>query len=361
MTPFEKMAKLLAFLYDPECEDQSIAQLLPKDDQGWVAFFALAEAQKVLSHISFAAISNDVFRSVLGEDEQGILEHWQGAFAQRNSFILDQLQDLSELAAKSKQKLILLKGSACLFDDLYPDASVRQFADLDVLCSQTGVFFDALKHGYVPVPDPAFALDGSIAQLEKIVKDPNLHHLPPLVRDGDQTTLELHTRPFYTSLQKLDFNGIWDEAIPIGDSFLHYPSPEHRVIINIIHCLFHGSGKTLYLLRLRDLLEGRLLYQRLDQEAKMRVKLHFVNKGYRRDFDLWLGIVENLFGSQTNANDHPQYIRKYFAELCRNATHPRRMKLRKLRAQIARLPRALVNNRQVILRKFRTWKAARPK
>jgi hypothetical protein len=164
---------------------------------------------------------------------------------------------------------------------------------------------------------------------------PTLHHLPPLYRTGDQVTIELHLHPFARNYDHLGLNDIWQNSQPLGGvDGLRSPSIADQIIINVIHTLLHGLAKERFTLSLRDLFEGRLLFKRATDADRDRVRTHFQDRGYAKDFELWLYLCKKIFDVPDIGVVETRFHKDFFDQLIEGQSDPSVRFKNKLKAKI---------------------------
>jgi putative nucleotidyltransferase-like protein len=178
---------------------------------------------------------------------------------------------------------VLLKGAAFLFESAPEDLGERMMLDLDVL---------------VPEPDLAH----SITLLKKLGYEAGghqklMHHHPPLVRQGEIATVEVHWH-ICEDPTLLPAEHVFRERMILnaGSSRISIPSPTHRVIHNLFHAAvqdgeFVGgviSLKALYdLIRIDAAHHASIDWQRV--ESSMR------SCGSGRELEAHIYMAERLF------------------------------------------------------------------
>lgn len=333
----------------------TIAAVLPENDENWMRLFAMASVHKVLSGLSYAAVACPNFTAALADEEYSALASWHQGFAERTKLIKAQMSELEQACTANGTPVMLIKGSARFYDDLYPDISVRHMADLDLLVQDHKPFHDMVEAGYdIHNHNPLFGLDGSDERLAKVLSDKTMHHLPPISRLGDQVTIEFHVSPFDKRLSKLSIPSLWPDAAPVFEgSFFYMPSHAHQLIICIIHALYHGKGKNDLTIKIRDLYEGRNMFLRLSSEEVALVEDHFKACGYGRDYALWKFLCFDLFEDPELAIKPTRGQSRYVRKLYDYAVDPKWRRLRKFRGQFVHFVTFSAFRPQVIMRKLR--------
>ncbi|MBS7538692.1 nucleotidyltransferase family protein [Ancylobacter lacus] len=217
-----------------------------------------------------------------------VLALFNRANVARNARMTQALEEVAAALNAAGVVPVLLKGANRLIDGLYPDAGLRVLSDLDLL---------------VP-PEQAMAAAGVLEALgfDWVAEDyagdqAGRHQLPPMRRPADGTRIELHRhavhRPFAAILPA---DELMAAATParLGRAEVAIPALRHQFLHLVIHDQLANRGFRRCTLRLRTLLEGRLLLERLapgelewvirrlERHGRGRIGRHF-----RTMLDLW--------------------------------------------------------------------------
>jgi hypothetical protein len=147
----------------------------------------------------------------------------------RNGLIKKQAEEIIKSLNKVGIEPLLLKGAALLFTNAFSNIGARIQADLDIMVLATDVeesrkTLSALGYrGHGP-DAPEW-----------------LHHLPPMIRDGEPAAIELHRQPFHRKhgdIKILTAEDCFNQATAIKTMSLFFKvlSVPHFIIHNIIHC-----------------------------------------------------------------------------------------------------------------------------
>jgi hypothetical protein len=204
--------------------------------------------------------------------------------ASRNSRLKNQAIEIVNTLSHSGISTVLLKGAAFLFDGAPEDLGERMMLDLDVLVPQHDLTQSviALKNlGYEAIGDQ---------KLE--------HHHPPLFRQGEVATVEVHWH-ICEEATLLPSEHVFREAkeLNVGGAGVCIPSPSHRIIHNLFHAAvqdgeFVGgviSLKALYdLMRIAEVHRGSIDWEGID--SLMR------RCGFGRELEAHVYMANRLFG-----------------------------------------------------------------
>jgi putative nucleotidyltransferase-like protein len=213
----------------------------------------------------------------------------------RNSRIRSQAIEIVHALSNAGIASVLLKGAAFLFESAPKDLGERMMLDLDVLVPESDLAHSITllsNLGYVPVGN------------QKLV-----HHHPPLVRQGDIATVEIHWH-ICEDPKLLPAEDVFSERMILnaGSSCLCIPSPMHRVIHNLFHAAvqdgeFVGgviSLKALYdLIRIDDAHHHAIDWQTVDRSMR--------SCGFGRELEAHIYLAERLFGWQGPSSIRPTW------------------------------------------------------
>ena len=291
----ELMAAFLAYAYGLTPTDTKNACLLEQLETNTSTIKSLAVENRVWTNIVATLSENPILSESLPSDlrRQIVIEYLtQRARAKKD---LAQLDELETNPVLSKSKLILLKGSVRLFDDLYPTDAHRFMMDIDIYFENSDCLKAFAQLGYI-IRDESFdALEdlspGFLAEHSK-----HDHHLPPITSKSHKKRIELHQsliQKFVTaSMRKQSI----DAAIPIPNkNYLLQLRPLDQLIMLLIHCRIADRYADFSTSRLRNTLEGYLLYKRLDNSDRNLLDSHFSAIGYRDELEFWKYMCLQLF------------------------------------------------------------------
>lgn len=322
--PFLRLARLLDLGLFSDAPTDAFKALVPRTDKEWEDLFISARNNRALAPLCYIFSERPAFGALAGEEELFAMQEWHGALSFRSGEIRKQIVELADLFARNDRRLILLKGAARLFDDLYPDISCRFSVDIDLLIDEPEIFYKTYELGYSPLDDASYDMKAIRAGDISAATGPTFHHLPPLYREGDQVTVELHTRPFSPKFDHLGIPALWQDARAIeGSPAILVPSVPHQIIINIIHTLLHGLAKEQFSLSVRDLFEGHVLYAKAGAKERERVRAHFSDAGYGKDFDLWRSVCFRVFENPIYQGPVVRFHQRFFDRLVTTQSDPK--------------------------------------
>ena len=210
----------------------------------------------------------------------------------RNLRLRAELQVLDVAMNDNDEKPLLLKGSARLFDDIYPLIGCRHMEDIDV-CVTDNALLKAIAGLEEDQIDPAemwFGPETGAVQLD------GKHHWPPLTLGKHGTSIEPHFLPFdcvYQGILPEDF--FTNVGNVEGLNYFAAPSMLNQTVVAIVHAIKHDRDSFPGSLFLKGLIETELLYQRLSDEEKSDLKAHFRNAGFSHVYDGWSELIQFVF------------------------------------------------------------------
>jgi hypothetical protein len=249
----------------------------------WDAVIAIAARQLLVPALWKALWRKDLLRE-LPPSVREFLHEIHLKNTARNEKLRDQAIELVDALSQAGIASVLLKGAAFLFDCAPADLGERMMLDLDVLVpendlTQSITLFKNL--GYEAIGNQRLA-----------------HHHPPLFRQGEVATVEVHWH-VCEDATLLPPEQVFSEArmLNAGSCRVWIPSPSHRIIHNLFHAAvqdgeFVGgviSLKALYdLIRLAEAYPGSIDWEGI--ERLMR------SCGFGRELEAHVYMASRLFG-----------------------------------------------------------------
>jgi hypothetical protein len=209
--------------------------------------------------------------------------------ASRNSRLRSLAIDIVDNLSHAGIASVLLKGGAFLFECAPEDLGERMMLDLDVLVSHHDLTqsISVLRDlGYEAIGDQKLA-----------------HHHPPLFRQGEVATVEVHWH-ICEDAALLPTEHVFGDArmLDAGASRVWIPSPNHRIIHNLFHAAvqdgeFAGgviSLKALYdLIRIAGAHHGSIDWEEIGSVMR--------SCGFGRELEAHIYMASRLFGWQRPA------------------------------------------------------------
>lgn len=270
----------------------------------------------------------------------------------RNGLILDALElALASLSAAGVTSM-LLKGTAALADDLYPDPAMRILADVDLLVPRC-----ALDEATAALHRAGFRQSSARESFER-----QHHHLPVFVHATLGVGIELHRTPLPTGLQPLfDVDRCFERGRPVQwrRQRVLLPDPTDRLAHNIAHSQIVDGHYSRGVPRLRPLLELALLRSRYQEDidaGDLRSRFRLTGHGdVLADTLLWL---EALL-EQPDARDWSADPRPAVQRLRRAVDRPQQRRWGVYRSLLVRNGRRLIENPRFLIRTLRPrfWSA----
>jgi hypothetical protein len=255
----------------------------------------------------------------------------------RNTIILDGLEDALTALNSAGVTPVLLKGTAALADELYPDPGMRVMGDIDLLIPEMALrrAFDAL--------DAA----GFTGRTGRSQFDIEHHHLPLQVHSVSRVGIELHKLPVPRELHTLvDVSRCLRNAVSFEWRGLRMrmASPTDRVAHNVTHGQIIDGHYLRGVPRLRQLLELAALRARYRTEIDVDDLGHrFSRAGYSKvlsDTLLWSEALLERPDGWCWAEEHHRALDRLRSAVA----HPQRQRWGVYRRLLARNARRLVQN-----------------
>jgi len=223
----------------------------------WEHFVYVCSDHLVLPAIYLQFKSNGILK-YLPEELSVHLENIYSLNVQRNTLILKQLHQITQLLNSRNIYPIFLKGSGNLIDGVYSDIGERILGDIDFL-----------------VPEKEYLLSGQLFEDEGYstgieimphVDFNSLKHYPRLTHPDYVASVEIHRIPVNEDFLKYYNAGLIDREKKINDSIpgCFVVSDKHKVIHNFIHSQLSNRGHVYGIISYRDLYDIYLFSKRID-------------------------------------------------------------------------------------------------
>ena len=177
-----------------------------------------------------------------------VLDYIQVQATARNRSLREAAIRVSRLLAGQDIDAVFLKGAAFIIED-EDSAPWRVTGDLDVLVHPNAMEAAAralMAAGYQPTRDP------------KGYTDRLHHHFAPLIDPAEGVVVELHHRLFKDAgIDALRTEDVFAQAqlLTIGGQAMLIPSPEHRLVHQVLHAQVSNWGHVLRKIGLRDIVD----------------------------------------------------------------------------------------------------------
>jgi hypothetical protein len=241
MTKIPKDLSFLCSLLSPWTGERGIQCLRDAVEQREVDWEAVA------SYANRANLAPAVHQALRSKGLQGsapakLREYLEEVYrfnAERAECLRRELMEVVGLLNKAGIMPLLLKGSAALAGDLYPDPAIRFMWDMDLLipCGRMHQAVHSLEGGGYFIPEKYLS---RIADREIFYR---AKHYAPLIRQGANAPVELHRRVLSDGCESLlETESVWRESSRwvsrrLPGVLLARMSPTHQVI----HCFAHSE------------------------------------------------------------------------------------------------------------------------
>jgi hypothetical protein len=242
-------------------------QALWDDRTDWLAVISLANQHLVTPALWTAFTRYDLCQQ-LPDDVRGYLSLLHMRNADRNDRIRKQCIEIGRILSEVGIKAVLLKGVAWLFDDSLEAASDRMMRDIDLLVASEKVEVAARVLVGAGYKDSG----------ESLVEANHYHYAPLLPPAGD-ISVEIH-RDLACRVDLLPASEVIVSACEVAQGLL-LPSPDHRIVHNVIHAQIENGDFVGGTVSLRDTLDLGRLVNRYGTEVDW---IDLAKEAHRRGF-----------------------------------------------------------------------------
>lgn len=261
-------------------------------------FIQLCDKNLVLPAIYLKFKKLDLFKHLPSEVSQ-LLADIYTLNKNRNTAILEQIDEINETLEQKNILPVYLKGCAHLLDNLYSDVGERMIGDIDFLVKEE----DFIEAGQV-------LLELGYKKQFELVKHWTEHtHHPAMYRDDYPAAVEIHRLPVEIKLEakytkQFTPSCIFDQIKMIpGKKNCFVQSDEHQFIQNVIHSQLAHSAYLFKKNYLRDMYDLYLLSQGIDAtlisdviQKKTKLEGYFMFTEKVLDIKGQFGEIKNLKG-----------------------------------------------------------------
>jgi hypothetical protein len=238
----------------------------------------------------------------------------------------------------------LIKGSAYLKRRIYDDRASRIMTDLDLLIPKEQLL----------AAQRALAAIRYQPSVENIKNWVDHHHVPPLFREKEYGSIELHEEPlFWPAEECLRANEVWSDSIEIvaGSERYRVPSPTHGVMLAVLHSEVVNRSLKTFVVSLKSVQDVSRLLAAGDAIDWRYMEERFARCGSKREFRAFFYVLERITEKRwlpyTNRGLYPR-LRYY---VCRQALRhePLRRWIRRIESLSAAQIRQRFGKRQTSL------------
>jgi hypothetical protein len=249
----------------------------------WEAVISVADRHLLIPAL-WKALCRKGLINELETSVRDFLNEMYSLNADRNSRLKSQAIEVVDALDHTSIASLLLKGAAFLFESPPEDLGERMMLDLDVLVAEHDLTqsISVLKDlGYAAIGDQKLA-----------------HHHPPLSRQGEVATVEVHWH-VCEDATLLPTEHVFGDArmLDAGASRVWIPSPTHRIIHNLFHAAVQDGefvGGVISLKALYDLIRIAEAHQASVDWGKVDSTLRAC--GFGRELEAHIYLAERLFG-----------------------------------------------------------------
>lgn len=245
------VAKCLTLDQHPE-RNTEIKEAINTDVVNWERVVKLSSGQYVLPAM-YLQLKRNGLLSELPDDLVEYLEEITNLNRDRNTAILEQAKEITEILSKHNISPVFLKGVAHLMAGLYTDIAERMIGDIDFLVPEDQMVEAAnllIEKGYKPLVD------------YKPEMFARLKHFPRLQNFNYPTAVEIHKEVLNPENQNL-FRGyeILKDKQPIPEWTNHafIPSSQSMIIHNVLNAQMNDKAHSYSDILLRQMYDLQLL------------------------------------------------------------------------------------------------------
>ena len=246
-------------------------QALWDDRTDWLAVISLAN-QHLVTPALWTAFNRYDLCQQLPDDVRSYLSLLHTRNAERNDRIRKQCIEIGTILSEAGIKAVLLKGVAWLLDGSLEAASDRMIRDIDLLVASEKVEVAARVLVGAGYKDSG----------ESLVEANHYHYAPLLPPAGD-ISVEIH-RDLACRVDLLPASEVILSACEVAQGLL-LPSPDHRIVHNVIHAQIENGDFVGGTVSLRDTLDLARLVNRYGAEVDW---IELAKQARRRDFFRYL-------------------------------------------------------------------------
>jgi len=287
---FQYIADILSF----KTTNKQLEPLLKEPSFNWEAIVKEASQHYVIPTI-YCRLKAKQLLHLLPEDLISYLEYITDENRKRNTVILAQIAELSQLFQFHNIQHVFLKGAALLASGTYKDISERMIGDIDILVQPIHLmqaYNLLLQNGY---KSRAMTLGSDFFEHK---------HLPRLettVTDTRIAAVEIHRKLFVSyKNQDLEPKSIFNEQRYKGSLYL--PSLKHLLMHNILNHQINDYGSLYNNINFRSAYDTILLLQNYSQPNKL-----YQFNLFKRYFDftgLFFEDIKTLTNAKSNIYTH---------------------------------------------------------
>jgi hypothetical protein len=250
---FYFIGKCLMLDEDPGFKQEIIAKV-EAGTIDWLKFSAACSEHLIIPAIYLKLKSHSIVE-FLPEEFSKYLKYIYDLNLSRNTQILEQLHEITDILNQNNIYPIFLKGAGNLLDGLYSDIGERILGDIDFLVPENDFLKSAKlleNEGYEMIePYLYFGMD-------------SIRHYPRLSKTG-LADIEIH-RQLTENHQNWFHPGITNQGIKevAAHKGCYVLSDKHKIILNFIHSQLDNEGHIYGIVSFRDLYDLYLLSQKTD-------------------------------------------------------------------------------------------------
>ena len=287
----------LAYSKSPDLKQQQ--KLLGLIVEDWKTSTEIATDNRILTNVVAIIVETpSLFRSMDAEMQSEVklmyLKNWR-----RSELIKHQIKKVSKALEESQtQPVLLIKGGLRMFDKLYPGVAHRYMADIDLFFLDPAILDTLSRIGYKSFDPNEFDLanvEQDYLDVHKTLKS----HLPPVYSPDHPCTLEMHQHLVHMRAVKYCRENIFQMSVPIPEApYVLSSNLVDQLIVNLLHATYGDKFTHHPNFRLRNILEGYLLFQKMTPNEQNEFTSYFDSIGRQDDVAFWKHLCLNYFDAQ---------------------------------------------------------------
>jgi hypothetical protein len=265
--------------------------MISSNSVNWDYVISFANAQLVITAL-WKALCAKRLQEILPGEVRSYLMALHSRNHHRNSAIRRQTEEIIGNLNLMGVEPLVLKGAALMLTGVYQDPAERIMVDIDIM----------VRHESATKTKEILSALGYRSNEENVLAHERFaHHLPPMVRETEPASVEIHTDLFHPldDPPVLELEEIWEESERVSLNGMEFRvlSPTHFVVYNIVHSEVHHRGFALSRVPARDLLDFAFFLQRRSVDVDWyEIDPAMRRHGLRRIMGSYLFMGSRLFG-----------------------------------------------------------------
>ncbi|WP_286263655.1 nucleotidyltransferase family protein [Thalassotalea atypica] len=243
------------------------------DEAYYLDLIALANQYWLIGPLAHQLQQHQIWPT-LPEQLSSYLQTLEQIYLQRSLDIQQEVIHVATLLTKANVDLVLMKGSACLFNGSYQPISTRFMSDIDVLVPKL-----AIDRAQGVLNQAGFEHNFGTFDLHR----QDHHHAPALIRENGICYVELHRSALKKAATTiLSTSAIWNKAqllVLTQGLTVKQLHPTHQIIHSIVHSEISDRGFAEKHIEIRQLLNLVMIAKHFNEQiCWLEIEKHFEQK-----------------------------------------------------------------------------------